>query len=140
VDVAEVARGYASLAQPDRRAAFLSTLRSVINSRGQSIDASDRLYLTAGVPVLIVWGTRDPIVPARHGERAHNAIADSRLELFDRVGHVPQLEAPARFVAALEQFLEETAPAHFDAKAWRAQLQTEDFNRRDGRRRASARG
>ena len=123
-DVAEVARGYASLADRDRRAAFLATLRSVINPGGQRIDASDRLYLTSGVPVLIVWGARDPIVPARHGERAHEAIPGSRLEIFDGVGHLPQLEAPARFVAVLERFIEETEPAHFDAVEWRARLQT----------------
>jgi hypothetical protein len=47
-DVAEVARGYASLADPGRRAAFLATLRSVINVSGQRIDAGDRLYLAEG--------------------------------------------------------------------------------------------
>lgn len=124
-DVAEVARGYASLAESDRRAAFLATLRSVINSGGQLVDARDRLYLAAGVPVLIVWGSRDPIIPVRHAERAHEAIAGSRLEIFDGVGHLPQLEAPGRFVAVLEQFLDETEPAQFDADEWRARLGTE---------------
>jgi pimeloyl-ACP methyl ester carboxylesterase len=107
-DVAEVARGYASLVDPGRRAAFLATLRSVINVGGQRIDASDRLYLAVGIPVLIVWGARDPIIPVSHGERAHEAIAGSRLEIFDGVAHIPQLEVPARFVAVLERFLEET--------------------------------
>ena len=123
-DVAEVARGYASLADGDRRAAFLGTLRSVVNARGQRIDAHDRLYLTAGLPVLIAWGARDPIIPVSHGERAHEAIPGSRLEIFDGVGHVPQLEAPARFVAVLERFLEGTEPARFDASEWRAPFQT----------------
>jgi pimeloyl-ACP methyl ester carboxylesterase len=122
-DVAEVARGYASLADRDRRAAFLATLRSVIGVGGQPIDASDRLYLAAGIPVLIVWGALDPIIPVSHGERAHEAIAGSRLEIFDGVGHIPQLEAPARFAAVLERFLEQTEPAPFDARAWRARFQ-----------------
>jgi pimeloyl-ACP methyl ester carboxylesterase len=121
-DVAEVARGYASLADPDRRAAFLATLRSVINVGGQRIDASDRMYLAAGIPLLIVWGARDPIIPVSHGERAHKAIAGSRLEIFDGVGHIPQLEAPARFVEVLERFLEQTEPARFDATEWRARF------------------
>src|SRR5271166_6873482 len=59
-DVAEVARGYASLADPDHRAAFLATLRSVVGTSGQRVHAGDRLYLTEGVPVLIVWGAHDP--------------------------------------------------------------------------------
>jgi pimeloyl-ACP methyl ester carboxylesterase len=125
-DVAEVARGYASLADSDRRSAFLATLRSVINAGGQRIDASDRLYLTAGIPVLIIWGARDPIIPCRHGERAHETIVGSRLEIFDGVGHLPQLEAPGRFVAVLEQFIEETEPARFDAGEWRARFRPPD--------------
>jgi pimeloyl-ACP methyl ester carboxylesterase len=123
-DVAEVARGYASMVDPDRRAAFLATVRSVINVGGQRIDAIDRLYLAAGIPVLIVWGARDPIIPVSHAERAHAAIAGSRLEIFDGVGHLPQLEAPTRFMTVLERFLEQAEPARFDAVEWRARFQT----------------
>ena len=121
-DVAEVARGYASLADPGRRAAFLATLRSVVSTRGQSVDASDRLYLAAQVPVLIIWGARDPIIPAHHAQHAHETIAGSRLDVFEGVGHLPQLEAPARFVAAVERFIDETEPAQFDAVEWRARF------------------
>jgi pimeloyl-ACP methyl ester carboxylesterase len=123
-DIAEVARGYASLADPDRRAAFLAALRSVIGTGGQRVHAGDRLYLAAGIPILIIWGARDPIIPVHHGEHAHEAIPGSRLEIFDGVGHLPQLEAAGRFVAVLERFLEETEPAQFDAKEWRARFRT----------------
>src|SRR5271169_6524185 len=51
-DVSEVARGYASLADRDRRAAFLSTVRAVVGTGGQRVRAADRLYLAAGMPVL----------------------------------------------------------------------------------------
>jgi pimeloyl-ACP methyl ester carboxylesterase len=121
-DVAEVARGYASLANGDRRAAFLATLRSVVSAGGQRVDAIDRIYLVEGIPVLVLWGRRDPIIPVRHGERAHEAIPGSRLEIFDGVGHLPQLEAPAKFIATLERFIEESEPAQFDRTAWRARL------------------
>ncbi|HEX9031666.1 MAG TPA: alpha/beta fold hydrolase [Streptosporangiaceae bacterium] len=123
-DVAEIARGYASLADADRRKAFLATLRSVIGLGGQRVHAGDRLYLAAGMPVLIIWGARDPIIPVHHGERAHEAIPGSHLEIFDGVGHLPQLEAPGRFVAVLERFLEQTEPARFDAGQWRARLRS----------------
>lgn len=119
-DFAEVARGYASLANPRRRSAFLATLRSVINARGQAVDARDRLYLAEGIPVLIIWGARDPIIPVHHARHAHETISGSRLEIFDGVGHLPQLEAPGRFVAVLERFIDETEPARFDARGWRA--------------------
>ncbi len=121
-DVAEVARGYASLSDRGRRAAFLATLRAVVGTDGQRVDAGDRLYLAEGVPVLIVWGRGDRIIPVHHGEQAHLAIPGSRLEVFDGSGHLPQLDAPGRFVAVLERFLEETEPARWDTGQWRARL------------------
>jgi pimeloyl-ACP methyl ester carboxylesterase len=119
-DVAEVLRGYGSLTDPERRAAFLATLHSVIGTRGQRVDATDRLYLAELLPVLIVWGARDSIIPAHHGEDAHRQIPGSRLEVFEDVGHLPQLETPGRFITVLERFLRETEPAQFDQDQWRA--------------------
>jgi pimeloyl-ACP methyl ester carboxylesterase len=121
-DVAEVARAYASLEDPSRRAAFLDTLRAVVGTRGQRVDASDRLYLAEAVPVLLIWGARDSIIPVRHGEDALRAIPGSQLEVFEDVGHMPQLEASGRFIAVLERFLRETDPAHFDQAEWRARI------------------
>src|SRR2546423_4144938 len=46
-DVAEMARGYASLADRDTRAAFVHTLRSIVDPRGQRVSARDRLYLAS---------------------------------------------------------------------------------------------
>jgi pimeloyl-ACP methyl ester carboxylesterase len=121
-DVAEVARGYTSLVNHDRRVAFLATLRSVVGTGGQRVSARDRFYLAEGMPVLIIWGARDRIIPARHAENAHAAIPGSRLEIFENVGHLPQLEAPGRFITVLEQFVGDTEPATFDAELWRYRL------------------
>jgi pimeloyl-ACP methyl ester carboxylesterase len=121
-DVAEVARGYASLADSDRRKAFLSTLHSVVGTDGQRVAATDRLYLAEELPLLIVWGSRDPIIPARHAEEAHESLPGSRLEVFDGVGHLPQLEEPTRFASVLERFIAETEPASFDREEWRARF------------------
>jgi len=121
-DVAEVARGYASLGDRSHRSAFLATLRSVVGTEGQRIHAGDRLYLAGGVPVLIIWGRRDRMIPVAHAEHAHKEIPGSRLEIFDSAGHMPQLEAPARFVAVLERFLEETEPAEWSSERWRSRL------------------
>jgi pimeloyl-ACP methyl ester carboxylesterase len=123
-DVAEVARGYASLAEPDRRAAFLATLRGVVGTGGQRVDAGDRLYLADSLPILIAWGSRDPIIPVGHGEDAHAALPGSWLEIFEGAGHLPQLEEPGRFVAVLERFLAETEPAKFDPDEWRARFKS----------------
>jgi pimeloyl-ACP methyl ester carboxylesterase len=123
-DIAEVARGYASLTDPERRGAFLATLRSVVGTGGQRVAAGDRLYLAEALPLLIIWGSKDPIIPVGHGEEAHRVLPGSRLEIFDGVGHLPQIEAPGRFVAVLERFLRETEPAKFDRDEWRARFRT----------------
>jgi pimeloyl-ACP methyl ester carboxylesterase len=121
-DVAEVARGYGSLAEPHRRKAFLATLRSVVGTEGQRVSAVDRFYLAEAVPVLIIWGARDPIIPVSHSEDAHRALPGSRLEIFDGVGHLPQVEQPSRFITVLEDFLAENEPARFDRDEWCARI------------------
>jgi pimeloyl-ACP methyl ester carboxylesterase len=123
-DLAEVARGYASLAAGDRRKAFLATLRAVVGTEGQRVGAGDRLYLADALPLLIVWGDRDPIIPVAHAEETHEQLPGSRLEIFEGVGHMPQLESPGRFIATLERFLADTEPARFDREEWRAHFKT----------------
>ncbi|MGB7685633.1 MAG: alpha/beta fold hydrolase [Solirubrobacterales bacterium] len=123
-DVAEVARGYASLADPGRRKAFLATLRSVVGTGGQRVAAGDRLYLAEALPILIVWGSRDPIIPVGHAEAAHESLPGSHLEIFDGAGHLPQVEEPGRVAAAIDRFLADTKPAEFDRDEWRARFKT----------------
>jgi pimeloyl-ACP methyl ester carboxylesterase len=57
------------------------------------------------IPTLVVWGMQDRIVPVEAAIGYHRLIAGSRLELFERTGHVPQMERPARFNALLDDFL-----------------------------------
>ncbi len=59
------------------------------------------------VPTLVVWGLNDAIVPLEAGIGYNRMIPDSRLELFERTGHVPQMERPARFNALLDEFIAE---------------------------------
>jgi pimeloyl-ACP methyl ester carboxylesterase len=113
-DLAEMARGYASLGDADTRQAFLHTLRSVIEPTGQRVSATDRLYLTQILPSMIVWGERDPLIPSAHGRSAHEAMPGSRLELFEESGHFPQLHEPVRFAHALVDFIESTEPTKVD--------------------------
>ncbi len=69
-------------------------------------DFTDRLP-EIEVPTLIVWGRQDRVVPPADGEEFQRLIPNSRLVVFDRCGHVPQLEKPARFNALLYEFLSE---------------------------------
>jgi len=125
-DVTEVARGYGSLTDRNRRSAFLSTLRGVVGSEGQRVHAADRLYLAEGLPVLIVWGARDPIIPVQHAEDAHAAIPGSYLEIFEGAGHLPQVEAPEHFVTVLSHFMTNNEAVPFDPEQWRSRLRPRD--------------
>jgi pimeloyl-ACP methyl ester carboxylesterase len=113
-DLAEMARGYASLSDAEARRAFLHTVRAVIDLDGQRVDATDRLYLAQMIPTLILWGRRDPLIPVEHAAIAHRAIPGSRLAVFDDAGHFPHIEEPVRFARLLMDFIADTEPAEFD--------------------------
>ena len=114
-DITAMATGFASLNDIEARRAFVHTARSVIDLGGQRVNATDKLYLAQAVPTLIPWGDRDPIIPARHGIRAHELMTGSRLELFAGAGHFPHHDDPVRFATAIEEFAASTAPAVPDA-------------------------
>lgn len=57
------------------------------------------------IPVLIVWGTDDWVIPSAAAHSYNRRIPNSRLAVFERTGHVPQLERPARFNRLLDEFL-----------------------------------
>jgi pimeloyl-ACP methyl ester carboxylesterase len=113
-DLAEMARGYASLSDAEARRAFLHTVRAVIDLDGQRVDATDRLYLAQMIPTLILWGRRDPLIPVEHAAVAHRAIPGSRMEIFDDAGHFPHVESPVRFARLLMDFIKNTDPAEFE--------------------------
>jgi pimeloyl-ACP methyl ester carboxylesterase len=117
-DVGEVLRGHASLADGEARSAFLHTLRTIVDPRGQRVNASDRLYLAQAVPFLLVWGERDPIIPVEHARAAQRLVPGSRLEIFPNAGHFPHLDDPLRFVRVLTDFMRTTEPANVDPSRW----------------------
>ncbi len=117
---------YGSLADPETRAAFLHTLRSVVDQSGQRVSATNRLYLASRVPTLIVWGDSDHIIPVQQGYEAHEAIPGSRLEIFEGAGHFPHCEEPERFVKVLIDFMTSTSPAHLSLAQFQELLQAAD--------------
>jgi pimeloyl-ACP methyl ester carboxylesterase len=118
----EWARHYASLSEAASRSAFVHTARSVIDFSGQRVNASDRLYLAKDVPSLLVWGGRDPIIPAEHGRSAAENMPGSQLEIFESAGHFPHSDEPVRFAELLVEFVESTEPARLDLDDLRQRL------------------
>lgn len=106
---------------PAGRRAFLHTARSVIDPAGQRVDARDRLYLSEGIPTLLVWGSEDPIIPSA---TAASARADARQPpggLRGR-GALPHAGKPERFAALLADFVDGTVAARYDEAQVEARL------------------
>lgn len=117
-DLEEVARGFASLADNETRAAFLHALRSVVGIEGQRVNATDRLYLASEIPTLLISGQRDPIIPADHAIDAHKLMPGSKLLLFEKSGHMPMLDEPGPFARALAEFVDGSRPATITDERW----------------------
>ena len=107
-------QGLASLGDPATREAFIHTARSVLDVRGQRVDARDRLYLAADLPLLVVWGRQDAIIPVEHGLSLAATVPSARLEVFDRSGHFPHLTEPDRLAGVLADWVATTEPAELD--------------------------
>ncbi|MDT7545106.1 MAG: hypothetical protein QOE99_1216 [Actinomycetota bacterium] len=110
----EVMVSFGSLGDPATRSAFIHTARSVLDIAGQRVDARDRLYLAADLPLLVVWGGRDPIIPVAHASLLAERIPGLQLEIFDRSGHFPHLTEPRRLAKVLGDFVTSTAAAVLD--------------------------
>jgi pimeloyl-ACP methyl ester carboxylesterase len=121
-DIEEMARGHASLADRDARAALVHTLRTIVDPKGQRVNASDRLYLAEEVPFLVVWGQRDSIIPVAHAHSVHEQVPTSRLEIFEKAGHFPHVDEPLRFIEVLTDFIDTTTPADLPPERWRELL------------------
>ncbi len=121
-DIEEIARGHASLSDAEARGAFINTLRSVVGPGGQRVNASNRLYLAKHLPLLLLWGEHDSLIPVSHGRTTHEQLPDSRLEVFADSGHFPQLDEPERFLDVLLDFIDSTEPSTLDAGGWRELL------------------
>jgi pimeloyl-ACP methyl ester carboxylesterase len=119
VQLHAAARALKPLSNPGSREAFLHTLRSVIDGRGQRVSARDRLYLLEGVPTLVVWGERDHTIPLEHGRATHEAVPHSTFATLPAAAHFPHLDDPLGLAALIDEFVRTTRPAHLDEEAWR---------------------
>lgn len=121
-DLPQVLRILNDLPEPTASSAFARTLRAVVDWRGQVVTMLDRCYLTQSVPVQLIWGSGDAMIPASHARMAHAAMPGSQLEIFDGSGHFPFHDDPDRFVEVVEKFVDGTEPAIYDQEYLRGLL------------------
>lgn len=59
------------------------------------------------IPVLIIWGEKDKVLPVELGFRLNKDIKNSVLEIIPGCGHVPQSEAPEKTIPLIKEYLTE---------------------------------
>lgn len=97
-------------------AAFLSAARSIVASvlrRGNF----ERMIDSITAPALLVHGTHDRLVPVAAAKALAARRSDWTLEIFENIGHVPQLEDPQGFIAVVERWLRRIGAAVFATDA-----------------------
>ena len=87
---------------PGAAAAVSQTARQLVP---QDIDTLIAQYQTIKVPVLIIWGREDEVVPLEVGENFKRDIPDSQLVVIPHCGHIPLEEEPLATRQAIMDFL-----------------------------------
>ncbi len=67
-------------------------------------DSTDTLA-TIDVPVLVIAGDEDALIPPEESRKMHQSIRSSRLEVISGAGHLSNMERPAAFNHIVSEFL-----------------------------------
>jgi pimeloyl-ACP methyl ester carboxylesterase len=123
-DFDEVAAIYETFKDFDARSAICHVTRAVVDWRGQIVTMADRAYLTEAMPLCVIWGEHDRVIPARHAELAAELAPSARVELIANAGHFPHKDHPERFVRIVNDFVRKSQPAAYSQARFRTLLRT----------------
>jgi pimeloyl-ACP methyl ester carboxylesterase len=84
--------------------AHLTVLRALVSPLGQREVLVERLP-SLKIPTLVVWGARDRVFPESQARDALAHLPEGSLAVIPDCGHMPHVECPDRFLAALSEFL-----------------------------------
>jgi pimeloyl-ACP methyl ester carboxylesterase len=123
-DLDEVARIYEALGDRAQRTAVQRVTSHVLNWRGQFVTMTDRSYLARLMPVLVIWGRDDMVIPSSHADLAPTQVSD--VHVLEHSGHFPHKDHPEEFARIVMEFVEANEPAHYHRGRWRALLRRGD--------------
>ncbi len=107
---------YEMFFQPASVRAFTSILRTIATLRGARPGVLELIRAGLGTitaPTLILWGRQDRILPVSQALDAAGRIPGARLHVFERCGHMPNVEYPEEFNRIVLDFLQEDrGPRH----------------------------
>src|SRR5687767_7480181 len=95
---------YAARTAPGADKAVKAIAASAFTRQGQNLVLVDRLG-ELGIPLLVIWGELDRVLPSRHAVAAVAAQPTAWLEIMEGVGHVPHVEAAPAFAAIVNRWL-----------------------------------
>ncbi|GGO74652.1 alpha/beta fold hydrolase [Nocardioides deserti] len=121
-DLGEMAEIYDSFKDPAARHAIRHVVRGVVDWKGQVVTMADRAYLTQEMPMAVVWGRDDTVIPVQHAGRAGELAPRSRVEIIPNAGHFPHKDHPERFAKLLHDFIKTSQPASYDRERVRQLL------------------
>jgi len=121
-DLGEVADIVESLKEPGKRYAMHRLVTGVIDWRGQTVTMRDRAYLTEAMPLCVVWGTDDRVVPVAHAKIVSELAPRARVVVMDDSGHFPHKDHPEEFADLVDDFISTTQPATYSRARWRRLL------------------
>ncbi|MGD9152087.1 MAG: alpha/beta fold hydrolase [Gammaproteobacteria bacterium] len=93
---------------PGTRRVLISLLRQNVNMHGikkEIIEPVMENLSKLTMPVLIIWGKNDKLLPVKNTQAALRLIPQAKLEIFDKCGHIPQLEHPEKFNQLVKSFV-----------------------------------
>ncbi len=64
------------------------------------------LIQNVSIPTLIVWGENDKIIPVEHAAKFKRDLKNSQLVIYDKCGHIPQVELPQKLVTDWLSFIQ----------------------------------
>lgn len=121
-DLDEVAEIVQRLSERKSRAAITHVVRAVVDWRGQVVTMADRAYLTDAMPMCVIWGTEDAVIPVKHARLAAEIAPGASVEVIPNAGHFPHKDHPQRFVKLINDFIRTTEPAVYHRGRWRELL------------------
>lgn len=82
-----------------------ATMKRFSDPRGMGSGSRDKLA-TIKVPVIIMWGEEDKLIPVSSARWFAEAVPDSKLIIYPRVGHIPMEEIPERSASDVKAWLD----------------------------------
>lgn len=90
----------------DERLGALSFAHSLLNDQNWFQSIWDRKEVLQEKPVLIIWGMKDPVIPAKYSDKFKTGFPNSKLVKIESAGHFPLEENPERVTESIIEWFD----------------------------------